>query len=133
MLHVPLLARRTAAPAPVPSKLNCPACDPTRPDTVKAVRLMPPPYDAAAHLTVVAVIHEAVLHCAAAAADSSSDAEAVWSIEAKSSPLMVTDTPPVCAAFAGLLLLKAGAAHTEQAIMMLHVPRRTAAQAPVPS
>ncbi len=94
---------------------------------------MLPPYDAAAHLTVVAVIHEAVLHCAAAAADSSSDADGVGSIIAKFCPLMVTDAPPVCAAFAGLKLVKAGAAHTEQAILMLHVPRRTAAQAPVPS
>jgi hypothetical protein len=110
VLHVP---RRTAAQAPVPSKLNCPACVPTRPATVTAVRLVPPPYDAAAHLTVVAVIHEAVLHCAAAAADSSSDADGVGSIIAKFCPLMVTDAPPVCAAFAGLLLLTAGAAHTK--------------------
>ena len=106
---------------------------PTWAATVSAVRLVPPPYDAAAHLTVVAVIHEAVLHCAAAAADSSSDADGVGSIIAKFCPLMVTDAPPVCAAFAGLKLVKAGAAHTEQAILMLHVPRRTAAQAPVPS
>ena len=90
---------------------------------------MLPPYDAAAHATVVADVHEVLLH----STDSSSDAEAVWSIEAKSSPLMVTDTPPVCAAFAGLMLVKAGAAHIQQAIMTLHVPRRTAAQAPVPS
>ncbi len=66
-------------------------------------------------------------------ADSSSDAEGLGSVEAKLSPLMDTSTPPVCAAFAGLMLLTAGAAHTEQAILPLHVPRRTAAQAPVPS
>ncbi len=125
-LHVP---RRTAAQAPVPSKLSCPACVPTTPATVNAVRLVPPPYDAGEHATAVADVHEVLLH----STDSSSDAETVWSIEAKSSPLMVTSTPPVCAAFAGLMPLKAGAAHTEQAIMVLHVPRRTAAQAPVPS
>jgi hypothetical protein len=90
---------------------------------------VPPRYGAAAHATVVADVHEAVLHCT----DSSSDAEGLGSIQAKLIPLMDTSTPPVCAAFAGLMLLKAGAAHTEQAIMTLHVPRRTAAQAPVPS
>ncbi len=126
MLHVP---RRTAAQAPVPSKVNCPACVPTRPATVTAVRCVPPRYDAAAHATVVADVHEAVLQCT----ESSSDAEGLGSIQAKLSPLMDTSTPPVCAAFAGLKLLTAGAAHTEQAIMVLHVPRRTAAQAPVPS
>ena len=97
--------------APVPSKVNCKAwaCVPTSPATVTAVRLVPPRYDAAAHASAVADVHEELLH----STDSSSDAEAVWSIEAKSSPLMVTDTPPVCAAFAGLMLLKAGAAHTK--------------------
>ena len=107
VLHVP---RRTATQAPVPSKLNCKACVPTRPATVTAVRLVPPRYDAAAHPTPVADVHEAVLH----STDSSSDAEGLGSVEAKCSPLMVTDTPPVCAAFAGLMLLTAGAAHTEQ-------------------
>jgi hypothetical protein len=127
VLHVP---RRTAAQAPVPSKLNCPACVPTRPATVIAVRLVLPPYDAAAHLTVVAVVHEVVPH----STDSSSDAEGLGSVEAKLSPSrVVTDAPPACAPFAGLMLLTAGAAHTEQAIMVLHVPRRTATQAPVPS
>ena len=43
--------------------------------------------------------------------DSSSDADGVGSVEAKLSPLMVTDTPRVCAAFAGLMLLKVGVAH----------------------
>ena len=96
MPHVP---RRTAAQAPVPSKLNCPACVPTRPATVTAVRLVPPRNNAGEHATPVADVHEVLLH----STDSSSDAEAVWSIEAKLSPLMVTDTPPVCAAFAGLM------------------------------
>ena len=106
VLHV---QRRTAAQAPVPSKLNCPACVVTRPKMVKAVRLVPPPYDAAAHASAVADVHEVLLHCT----DSSSDAEGLGSFEAKLSPVMVTDTPPVCAAFAGLMLLKAGAAHTK--------------------
>ena len=107
VLHVP---RRTAAQAPVPSKLSCPACVPTAPATATAVRLVPPPYDAGEHATAVADVHEVLLH----STDSSSDADGVGSIEAKLSPLMVTDTPPVCAAFAGLMLLTAGAAHTEQ-------------------
>ena len=86
---------------------------------------MLPPYDAAAHATVVADVHEVLLHCA----DSSSDAEGLGSFLSKLSPSrVVTDAPPVCAAFAGLMLLTAGAAHTEQAIMVLHVPQRTAAQ-----
>ena len=67
------------------------------------VPLLPPPFDAASHVTSVADVHEALLHCT----DSSSDAEAVGSIAPKFSPLMVTDTPPVCAAFAGLTLLTA--------------------------
>ena len=72
------------------------------------VPLLPPPYDAASHVTSVTDVHEALLHCT----DSSSDAEGVWSIEAKLSPVMETDTPPVCAAFAGLMLVTAGAAHS---------------------
>ena len=70
---------------------------------------MLPLYDAAAHLTVVIVDHEVLLHCA----DSSSDADGLGSVEPKLSPLMDTDTPPVCAAFAGLMPVTAGAAHTE--------------------
>ena len=103
---------------------------PTRPAAVTAVCLVLPLYDAAArHATVVADVHEPVVHMT----DSSSDAEGLGSFEPKLSPLTVTDTSPVCGAFAGLMSLTAGAAHTEQAIMVLHVPRRTAAQAPVPS
>ncbi len=71
---------------------------------------MPPRYDAGEHPTAVADVHEVLLH----SIDSSSDAEGVWSIEAKLSPVMETDTPPVCAAFAGLMLVTAGAAHSEQ-------------------
>ena len=70
---------------------------------------MPPPYDAGEHASAVADVHEALLHCT----DSSSDAEALRSIAPKFSPLMVTDTPAVCAALAGLTLLTAGAAHSE--------------------
>ena len=101
----------------------------TRPPLVTAVRFVPPRYDAAAHASVVADVHEVLLHCT----DSSSDAEGLGSFAAKLSPLMVTDAPPVCAPFARLMLVGAGAAHTEQAIMVLHVQWHTAAQAPVPS
>ncbi len=88
VLHVP---RRTAAQAPVPSKLSCPACVATAPATVTAVRLVPPPYDAGEHATAVADVHEVLLHLAV----TSSDADGVRSIEAKLSPLMDTSTPPV--------------------------------------
>ena len=71
---------------------------------------MPPRYDAAAHETVVDDVHEVLLH----SADSSSDAEGSRSIQPKLSPRIVTDAPPVCAAFAGLMLVTAGAAHSEQ-------------------
>ena len=95
-LYVP---RRTAAQPPVPSKLNCPACVPTTPATVTAVCFVPPRNNAAAHASVVSDVHEVLLHCT----DSSSDAEGLGSIQAKLIPLMDTETPPVCAAFAGLL------------------------------
>ena len=71
---------------------------------------MPPRNNAGEHATAVADVHEELLH----STDSSSDADALGSFEAKSSPLMVTDTPPVCAAFAGLVLLTAGAAHSNR-------------------
>jgi hypothetical protein len=92
------------------SKLNCPVSVPTCFPTVIAVRLVPPRYNAGEHATAVTVDHEELVH----STDSSSDAEGLGSIEAKLSPVMDTDTPPVCAAFAGLMLLTAGAAHTEQ-------------------
>ncbi len=107
VLHVP---RRTAAQAPVPSKLSCPACVPTTPATVTAVRLMPPPYDAGEHVTAVADVHEVLLH----STDSSSDADGVGSIDAKLNPQRVTDIPPVCAALSGLMLVTAGAAHSSK-------------------
>ncbi len=71
---------------------------------------MPPRYDTGEHATVVADVHEVLLH----STDSSSDAEGLGSFEAKLSPLMVTDTSPVCAAFVGLMLVKAGAAYSAQ-------------------
>jgi hypothetical protein len=72
---------------------------------------MPPRYDAREHATVVVEIHEVLLH----STDSSSDAEGLGSFEAKLSPSrVVTDAPPVCAAFVGLMLVKTGAAHSEQ-------------------
>ena len=105
VLHVP---RRTAAQAPVPSKLSCPACVPTTPATVNAVRLVPPPYAAGEHAAAVADVHEVLLH----STDSSSDADGLGSIEAKFIPLMGTSTPTVRAAFAGLMLVKVEAAHS---------------------
>ena len=108
VLHVP---RRTAAQAPVPSKLNCPVSVPTRPPTVTAVRLVPPLYDAAAHASAVADVHKVLLHCT----ESSSDAEGLGSFEAKLSPVMDTSTPPVCAAIERKpMLLTAGATHTNR-------------------
>ena len=102
---------RTAAQPPVPSKLNSPVSVPTRPPILTAVRLAPTLYDAAAHATAVADVHEELLH----STDSSSDADGLGSFEAKLSPSrVVTDAPPVCAAFVGLMQLTAGAAHTEQ-------------------
>jgi hypothetical protein len=71
---------------------------------------VPPLYDAAAHASVVADVHEVLLHCT----ESSSDAEGLGSFEAKLRPLMVTDAPPVSAAFAGLTLVKAGAAQSNK-------------------
>ena len=107
VLHVP---RRTAAQAPVPSKLSCPTVVPTTPFTVTIVCLAPPPYDAGEHATAVADVHEELLHLAV----TSSDADGVGSFLAKLSPMMDMSTPPVCAAFAGLMLVTAGAAHSEQ-------------------
>ena len=52
VLHVP---RRTAAQAPVPSKLNCPTIVPATTLTLTAVRpAAEPPYACGAHATVVA-------------------------------------------------------------------------------
>jgi hypothetical protein len=71
---------------------------------------VPPPYDAAEHVTAVADVHEALLH----STETSSDADGVGSIAAKFCPLAATDAAPVCAAFAGLMLVKAGAAHSSK-------------------
>ena len=96
----------------LPSKLNTSplALVPTNALTVRTVRRMPPLlYETDEHATVVSDVHEAVLH----SSDSSSDAEGVGSFQAKLCPSrVVTYAPPVCAAFAGLLLVTAGAAHS---------------------
>ena len=83
----------------------------TRSATVRAVRLVPPRYDAPAHASAVADIHEVLLHCT----DSSSDAEGLGSFAAKLSPSrVIRDLPPVCAALKGLMLVKAGAAQSNK-------------------
>ncbi len=75
------------------------------------MRFVPPRNDAAAHASAVADVHEVLLHCT----DSSSDAEGLGSFAAKLSPSrVVADAPPVCAAFAGLMLVTAGATHTNR-------------------
>jgi hypothetical protein len=79
---------------------------------------VPPPYNAGPHEIAVADVHDELLH----STDSSSDAEGVGSLAAKLSPLMVTNAPPVCAAFPGLMLLTPGAALTQA-----KRPRMTAA------
>jgi hypothetical protein len=93
MLHV---ARHTAAQAPVPSKLNPenPVSVPTMFSTITAVRVVPPRYDAAAHASAVDDVHEVLLHCT----NSSSDAVGVGSLEAKLSPLMITNDFPFVSA-----------------------------------
>ena len=75
-----------------PSKLNDPAPVPTDPLTVMTGRVVPPPYGAAAHVTVVPVVHDVLLH----ATDTPSNAVALGSIELKFKPEIVTKPPPVC-------------------------------------
>ena len=67
---------------------------------------MPPPYDASAHATAVAEIHDALLHAVA----SSSDAVGEGSFALKFTPESDTEAPPVGAMFDGLTKLIAGAA-----------------------
>ena len=86
--------------------------------TVTPAALKISPNGSERHATVVADVHDELLH----STDSSSDAEGVGSLAAKLSPLMVTNAPPVCAAFAGLMLLTPGAALTQA-----KRPRMTAA------
>jgi hypothetical protein len=98
---------RPKRPACAPSKLSDPTPVPTRPLTVTKSRLVPPPYDASAHATFVAEVHDALLH----KADGSSDTVPVRSIELKFSPKSVTETPVHGAMFDGLTHVTAGAAH----------------------
>ncbi len=89
----------------VPSKLNCLRSVVTSLPTATAVRLVPPPYDAATHASVVADVHEALLH----GTYSSSETVALGSIDAKFRPPTVTVAPPVCAPFAPRVKETAGA------------------------
>ena len=102
----------------VPSKLNCPRSVATSLPTVRTVRLVPPPYDAAAHASVVADVHEALLH----GTYSSSETVALGSIDAKFRPPTVTVAPPVCAAFVGRALVSVGAAQSRNRARCIPYP-----------
>ena len=81
------------AGACVPSKLNTTlAIVPTIPATVAAVPAVPLLYETDEHATVVADVHDVLLH----ATDTPSDAVALGSIELKFKPEIVTKPPPVC-------------------------------------
>jgi hypothetical protein len=82
------------AGACVPSKLNTTlAIVPTIPATVTAVPAAPPLlYETDEHATVVADVHDVLLH----ATDTPSDAVALGSIELKFKPEIVTKPLPVC-------------------------------------
>ena len=86
--------------------MSVPTCVPT----VTAVRVVPPRYDAGEHATVVADVHEELLH----STDIWRDTQGVQSIEAKFIPLMVNDAPTVGAAFPGVMTVKTGAAHSDK-------------------
>ena len=84
----------------LPSKLNTSplALVPTNALTVRTVRRMPPPlllYKTGEHATVVADVHDVLLH----AADTPSDAVALGSIEWKFKPEIVTDALAVPGTF----------------------------------
>ncbi len=102
----------------VPSKLNCPRSVVTTLPTVTPLRLVPRPYDAAAHATVVVDVHEALLH----GTSSSSDAVALGSIDAKFRPPTVTVAPPVCAAFVPQVKETAGAAQSRNRARCVPLP-----------
>ena len=82
------------AGACVPSKLNPTlAIVPTIPAAVTAVPAAPLlMYETDEHATVVADVHDVLLH----ATDTPSDAVALGSIELKIKPEIVTKPPPVC-------------------------------------
>ena len=86
--------------------MSVPTCFPN----VTATRVVPPWYNADAHATAVADVHEELLH----STDSWRDTEGVESIEAKLIPLMVNDAPTVGAAFLGIMTVKTGAAHSDK-------------------
>ncbi len=67
--------------------------------------VVPPPYDASAHATIVAEVHDAQLH----ETDGSSDALGVRSIELKFSPEIVAEAPPVGTMLEGSTQVPAGA------------------------
>jgi hypothetical protein len=72
---------------------------------VTAIRALPPPYDASAHASLVAAVHDALLHTT----DSSTDALGVRSFALKFSPVSVTEAPLVGAMFDGSTLVTTGA------------------------
>ncbi len=88
-----------------PSKLNDPGPPvPTTEPTIRTVDCVLPPYDADAHATLVPDVHDALLHATASTIDG------VGSIKLKSSPEIVTETPPVGAMLDGPMPLTTGAA-----------------------
>ena len=64
------------------------------------------------HATVVADVHDVLLH----AADAPSDAVALGSIESKFKPEIVTKSPPVCGTLYGLMPVMTGAARKRMAV-----------------
>ena len=90
-----------------PSKLNDPGPVPSDPLSVMTGRVVPPPYGADAHATLVPDVHDALLH----ATPSSSDVVPVGSFELKFSPETVTKLPPALTAMLdGKTSVRTGAA-----------------------
>jgi hypothetical protein len=71
---------------------------------------VPPRYDAAPHRTIVADVHDALLHATA----SSSDVVAVGSFELKFSPEIVTETPALSAMLDGKTFVTCWASAPEE-------------------
>ena len=94
-----------------PSKLNDPSPVPTTVFKVTHICAVPPRYDAGSHASIVAVVHDALLH----ETDSSSDVVGVRSIELKFSPESLAEAPPVGATFDGPLPVTVGAVHRSTA------------------
>jgi hypothetical protein len=91
-----------------PSKLNDLAPVPSDPLTVMTGRVVPPPYGAAAHVTVVPDVHDVLLH----ATSSSSDIVVVGSFELKFSPVTVTEAPALTAMLDGKTSVRTGPAQS---------------------